>query len=592
MNHRLSQIKIKNYKSIIDETFDLSDYTALVGYNNAGKSNILSAIKWLLRRTSLSSDCFNQTDQPIIIEGKIEGISSTLLQAMDPGHKTSIEKYITGEVLNIRQIQNSPGDTVAKIKIEVYDDSNNKYVPNPNGLTEALSVLFPEPIQIGAMENSEEDVSKSKAGTTIAKLLAEILGPIETQYGMDVKTALDGVKGLLSADGNARVAELTNFDTQVNSKIDSFFPGINIKIHIPTPELKEVFNKGTIKVYEEQILNGRDVSSLGHGAQRSIQMALIQHLAELKRTNQGFATNTLLLVDEPELYLHPQAIEVVRDSFKKLSTQGYQVIFSTHSPMMVTSEDIATTVLIRKDKSRGTFARKTLSSAIAKIEKSAPSQIELLFSLTNSSQILFSEKIILTEGTTEQRIIPELVRIETSKTLGLHKCALMSQGGVDNTKKSMDILCVMDLPVKAIVDLDYAFRGAIKDGFILANDSDIKVCLGHLKSISTSHNIALDPGGLPTKKFANGNSAIPASDAYEILASEATIQKNIEAIHNKLLAKNIWVWKTGAIEKPLGLKLKEEKEWSNFCENVKKNTLDKTAKDAKEIRKCITWLLN
>ncbi|MDD4730089.1 MAG: AAA family ATPase [Dysgonamonadaceae bacterium] len=592
MNHRLSQIKVTNYKSIIDETFELSDYTALVGYNNAGKSNILSAIKWLLRRTSLSSEYFNQADQPIIIEGKIEGISSALLQTMDPGHKTSIEKYVTGEVLKIKQIQNSPGDSVAKIKIEVYDDVNNKYVPNPNGLTEALSALFPEPIQIGAMENAEEDVSKSKAGTTIAKLLAEILGPIETQYGTDVKNALDSVKGLLSADGNTRVAELNNFDTQVNSKIDSFFPGINIKIHIPTPELKEVFNKGTIKVYEEQILNGRDVSSLGHGAQRSIQMALIQHLAELKRTNQGFATNTLLLVDEPELYLHPQAIEVVRDSFKKLSTQGYQVIFSTHSPMMITSEDIATTVLIQKNKTRGTFARKTLSSAIAQIEKNAPHQIELLFSLTNSSQILFSEKIILTEGATEHRIMPELIKIETSRTLGLHKCALVSQGGVENTKKSMDILHVMDLPVKAIVDLDYAFRGAITDGFITANDTDIKACLSHLKSISTVNNIALDPAGLPTKKFANGDSALRASDAYEILASEATIQKNIEAIHKKLLANNIWVWKTGAIEKPLGLKSKNDQEWSNFCENVKKNTLDRAAIDATEIRKCITWLLN
>jgi putative ATP-dependent endonuclease of OLD family len=321
-------------------------------------------------------------------------------------------------------------------------------------------------------------------------------------------------------------------------------------------------------------------------------MALIQHLAELKRTNQGFATNTLLLVDEPELYLHPQAIEVVRDSLKKLSTQGHQVIFSTHSPMMITSEDIATTVLIRKDKTRGTFARKTLSSAIAHIEKSAPRQIELLFSLTNSSQILFSEKIILAEGATEHRIIPEPVKIETSKTLGLHKCALVSQGGVENTKKSMDILSVMDLPVKAVVDLDYAFRSAITDGFISTNDSDIKACLNHLKSISAVNNIALDAAGLPMKKFADGSSAISASDAYEILASEATIQKNIEAIHQKLLTNNIWVWKTGAIEKPLGLKSKKDQEWSNFCENVKKNTLDKTATDATEIRKCITWLLN
>lgn len=43
-------------------------------------------------------------------------------------------------------------------------------------------MLFPDPIHIGAMENSEEDSSKSKAGTTIGKLLAEIIEPIEATY--------------------------------------------------------------------------------------------------------------------------------------------------------------------------------------------------------------------------------------------------------------------------------------------------------------------------------------------------------------------------------------------------------------------------
>lgn len=42
MAHLLSQIKIENYKSVISENFELSSYTPLVGYNNAGKSNLLS----------------------------------------------------------------------------------------------------------------------------------------------------------------------------------------------------------------------------------------------------------------------------------------------------------------------------------------------------------------------------------------------------------------------------------------------------------------------------------------------------------------------------------------------------------------------
>ncbi|HAT68515.1 MAG: hypothetical protein A2481_04250 [Candidatus Yonathbacteria bacterium RIFOXYC2_FULL_47_9] len=590
MSHKLSKIKVINYKSIIEETFDFSDYTALVGYNNAGKSNILSAIKWLLQGGSLDEESFCKTNTPITIEGVISGITPDILSSVDTAHQTSIEPYIIAEELKIRRHQKIPKDKAINIKIEVFDGT--EWRPNPSGIDNAIKSLFPEPIQIGAMENAEEDVSKPKAGTTIAKLLAEIIGPIETQYGTEVKEALTRVKGLLSADGDARVEELTNFDTQVNSKIDSFFPGINIKIHIPTPELKEVFNKGTIKVYEEQLLDGRDVSSLGRGAQRSIQMALIQHLAELKRGGQTATTNTLLLIDEPELYLHPQAIEIVRDSLKKLSTQGYQVIFSTHSPMMVTSEDIANTVLIRKDAAKGTHARKTLGSAITQIEANVTSQLELLFSLTNSSQVLFSEKIILAEGTTEKRILPAIVREVTGKTLGLHKCALIQQGGVDNTKKSMDIFKIMDLPVKAVVDLDYAFRGAVNHGFLENTDTDIQACLKHLKEIAADKNIALEPGtNLPTKKHTDGTFGIRPSDAFEILASEKQIERNLKNIHDKLLLKNIWIWETGAIEKPLGLGSKSEKEWAQFCENLNKNKLEKTAADATEITECITWLL-
>src|SRR5690606_1984138 len=122
-----------------------------------------------------------------------------------------------------------------------------------------------------------------------------------------------------------RAPELTTFDEQVNGKLDAFFPDINIKVHVPTPELKEVFTKGTIKVYENQNELGTDVSALGHGAQRSIQMALIRHLADLKINAGEQTTTTLLLIDEPELYLHPQAIEILRESLKALSTQGYQI---------------------------------------------------------------------------------------------------------------------------------------------------------------------------------------------------------------------------------------------------------------------------
>ena len=208
------------------------------------------------------------------------------------------------------------------------------------------------------MENSEEDVSKSKTSTTIGKLLAEIIGPIEQQYGEQLRGFLDGIRNVLDADGANRAPELNQFDQDVNNKLDSFFPSVNVKVHVPTPEIKEVFTKGTIKVYENQSAIGTDVSALGHGAQRSIQMALVRHLADIKIAANQNTTTTLLLIDEPELYLHPQAIEILRTSLKLLSTQGYQVLFSTHSPFMITQKDIGNSLLIRKSENEGTYKKK------------------------------------------------------------------------------------------------------------------------------------------------------------------------------------------------------------------------------------------
>lgn len=592
MAHRLSQIKITNYKSVSSETFDLSDYTPLIGYNNAGKSNILSAIKWLLRKNSLGTESFNQANTFISMEGLIDGVDDELLNLLSANHRNSIQPYIVNNQLRIKRVQNQPNDTAANIRLYVFnpsaEDPDHPWVANPNGIDNAINILFPEPIHIGAMENAEEDVSKSKAGTTIGKLLGEIIEPIENQYGAEVRGILNGLKGLLDADGDNRAPELIQFDTAVNEKIDNFFPDVNIKLHVPTPELKDVFNKGTIKIYEPQSPLGRDISSLGHGAQRSIQMALIRHLAEIKRAAQNHVTTTLLLIDEPELYLHPQAIEIIRDALKTLSTQGYQVIFSTHSAMMVTHEDVGNAILIRKNTLQGTFKRQTLKSAIPQIVQDAPSQLQLLFSLSNSTNILFSEKVVLTEGKTELRILPSIFEKVTGKSLGIHKYALVRQGGVANTRKSMLVLSAMDLPTKAIVDLDYVFRNAILDGYLQNNDPDFLACKNHLTNISQANGIALEADGFPTNK----NSAMSASKAISFLASQQEVRQNIINLHNKLLAQNIWVWKKGSIEDHLGLNSKTEQAWANFVNNLKTNPIDVAITDHGEVSACINWLTN
>lgn len=294
------------------------------------------------------------------------------------------------------------------------------------------------------------------------------------------------------------------------------------------------------------------------------------------------------MIDEPELYLHPQAIEIIREALKLLSTEGYQVIFSTHSPLMITHNDVGNTVLIRKSAGLGTHTRRTLKSAIPAIEHNAPSQIQLMFSLSNSSNILFSEKIFLTEGVTELRVLPKIFEKLTGSSLGVHKCCIVKQGGVASTRKSMSVLDVMDLPNKAVVDLDYIFKYAETDGFIPANDPDIAACRLGMQQLAGAQGIALGSDGWPVNK----NSSMSASQAFASLAKDAFIAVNISNLHDKLKVHNIWAWKKGAIEEHLGITAKSETAWAGFCSRLEAGTIATVVIDHQEVTNCIQWLLN
>ena len=326
---------------------------------------------------------------------------------------------------------------------------------------------------------------------------------------------------------------------------------------------------------------------MGEGSKRAIQMALVRYLADVKKHhNNHYLSRTLLLIDSPELFLHPQAVELVRVALKNLSNEGYQVVFATHSAQMVTSEDVSTSLLIRKNKARGTYMRKRMEDAVHQVVQDAPSQLQMLFSLSNSNELLFADYVLLTEGKTEWRVLPALFERITGQSFALIKCALVRQGGVSNTRKSMQVLSAMDMPVRAIVDLDYAFTTATRDGFLQANDPDIKYCRDLFRELAFHNHLRL-VNGLPVNKHSNIN----ASTAYAMMASMEEAQQPIRSIHAKLRSQGIWVWTLGAIEEHLGLEAKNENAWSKFIERSKSPNFIKTLPDYAGIEELCNWII-
>ena len=76
---KISRVVIKNFRSIKSLEFSPKEICILVGENNAGKSNILSALNFLLGETWPSSRSIDRSDyyneditQPIEIRVKFE----------------------------------------------------------------------------------------------------------------------------------------------------------------------------------------------------------------------------------------------------------------------------------------------------------------------------------------------------------------------------------------------------------------------------------------------------------------------------------------------------------------------------------------
>jgi len=209
----------------------------------------------------------------------------------------------------------------------------------------------------------------------------------------------------------------------------------------------------------------------------------------------------------------------------------------------------------------------------------------LIFSLSHSSNILFSERVILAEGTTENRLIPSIIQKATSKTIGLHKTALVSMGGSGNTRKAMLVLRTMDIPTKAIVDLDFALKHAERDGFLTTGDADVAAIQAHLASIAPTHSIILN-AGWPT------NSSMSAADAFRLLSIEVAIQTNLVSLKAKMQAAGIYVWTKGTIEDHLGGIPKSEAGWANFNARLETEDLNVILpNDHTEITDLVTWLI-
>ncbi len=220
------------------------------------------------------------------------------------------------------------------------------WVQNPGGggnwKSNANSIL-PRCIFIRAVQEASEE-SLSKDASTYGKLINLIVERqlSQRQEVIDLQEAMKRVLGLFCPDPahpELQAQEIRDLEVKINDGLREVIGG-EARIRTEAPDINALLLPNTSLVMRDQNFGiDTKIGHQGHGLQRTLVMTLLQLLADAQEGAIGTPQNrrpVILIVEEPELYMHPQMERRMRDLLYRLAAQpAFQVACCTHSPVFI-----------------------------------------------------------------------------------------------------------------------------------------------------------------------------------------------------------------------------------------------------------------
>lgn len=395
---KLSKIKIRNFKSIKELDFDFpkSGILVLVGENNSGKSNIIRAIDLICGESWIGKEKLEDHDYYL--------------------RNKNLEIEISLFFDNGRSVKFSPNES--KWGITYYSNwQQSMKMPFGSGIKDDFPSTY-----LGADRTLDKHLSFYDW-----TLIGRIRKAFHKNVSTKIKDELDAKFGELVEIFNT-VPGFQNFKSDFSGFYKSLLPkfktdlGVDFQPFTPTNYFKTMQILG---LDPESGNKPMDLSELGEGARNLILIALLKSFAKNFKNTDGIL-NGILALEEPELFLHPQARRHLYSELREIANSGMQVIISTHSDSFIDTEffdQIGRVVKVNDEENEGKTTTKLITCSKEEllnhcISTGVPENKVTLGSLTEYykttsnhklNEGFFARYLILVEGETEELAIPELL---------------------------------------------------------------------------------------------------------------------------------------------------------------------------------------
>lgn len=462
MDLRVAAVHIKGFRSLGNVEVELAEYSSLIGRNDGGKSSFLHALHILFdpERVPIASDfckidnysgefsiqaslveCAGHED--LVTDGKIQ---VRCIFREDKWHwevlgqvprDETIKKIVAGSLL--RGEWNSATHLSAAVKTVV---NGALHELSPGGRISAkvwgeISSILIE----GALIEWEEGwghLNKERLSSlvTVVMLEADMRGEEELADGG--KSVFNRVGGLLlreatknhpdmtaamqqlneavqkvataDEDDNWLIPELNNFQRVMQEEVGRFDNSISAQSSLIPPKIPPMEFSVKVEVSDQWI---KGLDKMGHGLRRSIVFAMLrthhrlraEEAEELSRNTPSRVPLYLFLVEEPELYLHPQAERKRMEELRELANlNGTQVVLCTHSAIFVDLREYRGILRFARPNRNFTQVRGWSGGPL---DDDAKKMLTMVYQFdANRAAMLFAEQVILVEGPSEKTMLP------------------------------------------------------------------------------------------------------------------------------------------------------------------------------------------
>ena len=297
------------------------------------------------------------------------------------------------------------------------DDSRECWIENPGGIPQNVLSKLPKYLLIPA-QDSEIEISGTSG--TLQKTLNELFNEVREKsenYKLAQEYLNKLAKELDPSDENTEISKMID---EINGIISDVFPHTGISAETNLSDANKVIKP----LFDIQMNSNVSTPSKlqGTGLIRSAVFALLRYKA-LRDNKKDTDLNRQLIIgfEEPEIYLHPNAISKMRDTIYSLAEFGNnQIVCTTHSPYMIDLNKKPKQILNRLSVSvhkLGECNALTVESnpfnitkEFLTLQEDDKNYIKMLLRVEDAiAKCFFVKKVLIVEGDTEQVVLTESI---------------------------------------------------------------------------------------------------------------------------------------------------------------------------------------